>query len=470
MRKTESIKIVYRFIMNLALILLLVRTFYPIFVKDLNMIMIHWYGEKGSALVSLLYAAVIFLFTYLFDGFKGCINKTGGVVLSQILSLIISNISFTVVLILMSASTMTVGTVIAVMSKLLLEQAIIVVVYTFVFCTVYEKVFKPYSVLIINGDHKNNLTKKFSTRGERYVIDEEVSYLESFEVLRDKISNNDAVIINDVPSDKRNKILKICFDLSKRVYFTPKISDIIVRSSEELNLFDTPLYLCKNIGMSFFQRMIKRLGDIIISLIGIIITSPIMLITAIAINAYDDGPVFYMQDRCTKGGKVFKIMKFRSMIVDAEKDGKARLASANDSRITPIGKFIRATRIDELPQFFNILKGDMSVVGPRPERPEINEKYCEVVPEFAYRLQVKAGLTGYAQVYGKYNTTSYDKLKLDLIYVEKQSLLLDLQLILLTLKVVLTKDATEGVAEGQFTANVNETPAEPNEEEPKDNE
>ena len=145
-------------------------------------------------------------------------------------------------------------------------------------------------------------------------------------------------------------------------------------------------------------------------------------------------------------------MKFRSMITDAEKDGKARLATENDDRITPVGKFIRATRIDELPQFFNILKGDMSLVGPRPERPEINKEYYEELPEFAYRLRVKAGLTGYAQVYGKYNTTSYDKLKLDLIYVERCSILLDIQLILLTLRVVFTKDATEGLEEGQTNA------------------
>ena len=147
-------------------------------------------------------------------------------------------------------------------------------------------------------------------------------------------------------------------------------------------------------------------------------------------------------------------MKFRSMITDAEKDGKARLASENDDRITPIGHFIRATRIDELPQFFNILKGEMSVVGPRPERPEIIAEYVKEVPEFAFRTHVKAGLTGYAQVYGKYNTTSYDKLKLDMIYCEKCSVLLDIQLILMTLRVIFTKDATEGVAEGETNAKV----------------
>ena len=194
------------------------------------------------------------------------------------------------------------------------------------------------------------------------------------------------------------------------------------------------------------------LHDIILSLIAIILTSPVMLIAAIAIHKYDGGPVFFRQKRCTRNGRVFEILKFRSMIVDAEKDGKARLATENDDRITPVGHFIRKTRIDELPQFFNILKGDMSFVGPRPERPEIVAEYEKEFPEFDLRMKVKAGLTGYAQVYGKYNTTAYDKLKLDLIYVQKYSLLMDLRLIFMTLKVIFMKESTEGLDDGERIA------------------
>nr|MCR4568112.1 sugar transferase [Pseudobutyrivibrio sp.] len=217
---------------------------------------------------------------------------------------------------------------------------------------------------------------------------------------------------------------------------------------------DTPLYVCKNVGMDGISAALKRFGDIVISLLAIIVGAIPMAIIAILIHAYDGGPVFYKQTRCTIGGKEYKIIKFRSMVVDAEKDGKARLASENDDRITPIGHFIRATRFDELPQFFNILKGEMSFVGPRPERPEIIKEYVKEVPEFAFRTHVKAGLTGYAQVYGKYNTTSLDKLKLDMMYVEKCSVLLDIQLILMTLRVIFTKDSTEGVTEGETNANV----------------
>ena len=155
-----------------------------------------------------------------------------------------------------------------------------------------------------------------------------------------------------------------------------------------------------------------------------------------------------LQKRLTIDGRVFEVYKFRSMIVDAEKDGVARLASKNDNRITPIGKFIRAVRLDELPQLLNILKGDMSIVGPRPERPEIAKEYEKTMPEFAYRLKVKAGLTGYAQILGKYNTTPRDKLLLDMMYIEKYSLFLDIKLMLMTIKILFMSESTEGIDEG----------------------
>lgn len=204
--------------------------------------------------------------------------------------------------------------------------------------------------------------------------------------------------------------------------------------------------------MTVEQRFIKRIVDIICSLLLIILSSPFMLITAILVKCYDGGPVLYKQVRCTRDMQEFKILKFRSMRTDAEKDGIARLASKNDSRITPIGKFIRKVRIDELPQLFNILKGEMSFIGPRPERPEIIKQYQEEMPEFTFRTKVKAGLAGYAQVYGKYNTTPYDKLKLDLFYIENYSIWLDLKLMLLTLKILFQPDSTEGVEENQITA------------------
>ena len=232
----------------------------------------------------------------------------------------------------------------------------------------------------------------------------------------------------------------------------PKIPDVLVKGSDQLHLFDTPILLIREYALTVEQRLAKRLIDVICALILVVITSPVMLITAICIKCYDGGPVLYRQVRCTIGGREFKIMKFRSMRVDAEKDGVARLAARNDSRITPVGKFIRAVRIDELPQLFNILAGDMSFIGPRPERPEIIRQYVEDMPEFVYRMKVKAGLAGYAQVYGKYNTTPYDKLKLDLSYIENYSVWLDIKLMLLTLKILVKAESTEGVDSTQVTA------------------
>ena len=266
----------------------------------------------------------------------------------------------------------------------------------------------------------------------------------------------EAVIIWDLPSETRNRYLKHCFAHSIRCYVTPKISDVILTGSDRIHLFDTPLLVSKNMGLTAEQMFLKRIVDIVISLIGILISSPIMLICAIAVKIYDGGPVFYRQERLTYKGKTFRIFKFRSMCVDSEKHG-ARLASKNDSRITPVGKVLRNLHFDELPQLFNILMGDMSIVGPRPERKVILKEYQREIPEFYYRLKVKAGLTGYAQVYGKYNTTPYDKLKLDLFYIENYSLLLDFKLMLMTFKILFQKETSEGVNDAQVNALLDST-------------
>lgn len=246
--------------------------------------------------------------------------------------------------------------------------------------------------------------------------------------------------------------VKYCYSRSVRIYMMPKIPDVIIKGSEQLHLFDTPIFLTREFTLTVEQRIIKRIIDIVCAAILLVIASPFMLITAIVIKLYDGGPVLYKQIRCTRDAKEFKILKFRSMRVDAEKDGVARLAAKNDSRITPVGKFIRAVRIDELPQLINILKGEMSFIGPRPERPEIIAQYMEEMPEFAFRMKVKAGLAGYAQVYGKYNTTPYDKLKLDLTYIEDYSVWMDIKLMLLTLKILFKAESTEGVDSKQITA------------------
>ena len=312
---------------------------------------------------------------------------------------------------------------------------------------IYRKMFKPQRILEVFREVPNGKTEFMNERPDKYKISESINIDEGMDKVLAAVPNYEAVFLNDIPSELKNIILKECFRIGKRVYFTPKISDIIGKNSENIDLFDTPLYLCRNSGISLSQRVLKRFFDLLLSLIAFIVLSPIFLIVAIAIKIEDGGPIFYKQDRVTIGGKVFAILKFRSMIVDAEKDGRPHPAGEADDRITKVGHVIRPTRIDELPQLLNIIAGDMSIVGPRPERVEHVEKYTKDIPEFVFRLKVKGGLTGVAQVFGKYNTSPLSKLKMDLYYITNYSLLLDLQIIFETVKILVQKDSTEGFTE-----------------------
>ena len=331
-------------------------------------------------------------------------------------------------------------------------EIIFSIIWTMLVRNLYQKLYPPRRMLVIYGNYPpDDLIAKINSRKDKYNICMSVSYKIGYVKLYTMAKEYEAVVLCDLPAEARNQIMKFCYQESIRTYVTPKISDIIFRGADDIHLFDTPLLLSRNQGLSIDQRIIKRTCDIMLSLIGIVIASPFMLIIAMAVKLYDGGPVFYKQERLTRDEKPFMIYKFRSMSMDSEKNG-ARLAAKGDKRVTPVGKIIRNIHFDELPQLFNILKGDMSMVGPRPERKVIADQYAEEIPEFVLRTKVKAGLTGYAQVYGKYNTTPYDKLKLDLSYIENYSLWLDLKLMLLTLKILIKPESTEGVDSNQTTA------------------
>jgi exopolysaccharide biosynthesis polyprenyl glycosylphosphotransferase len=320
----------------------------------------------------------------------------------------------------------------------------------------YQFLYPPRRMLVIYGDHSpDDLIGKINTRKDKYNICASVSYRVGYAELYPLIGKYNAVVLCDVPADARNQIMKYCYQESVRTYVTPKLSDIIFRGADDIHLFDTPLLLSRNQGLSIVELFVKRAMDIVISLIGIVIASPFMLVISLAIKLYDGGPILYKQERLTKDGAPFMIYKFRSMTTNSENKG-ARLAAKGDARVTPVGRVIRAIHFDELPQLFNILKGEMSVVGPRPEREVIAEQYTEEIPEFVLRLKVKAGLTGYAQVYGKYNTTPYDKLKLDLTYIENYSVWMDIKILFLTFKILFVRENTEGVDANQTTAIKNE--------------
>lgn len=442
----------YRFFANSILILMALLCFIYVWFNYLNVLLDKSYLMKGNFLVIGIYGIIITYFISFFGGFKIGVNKKSNVIISQIIGLLISNGIYLIVTVMMAGYLSLVQRITFYYGCTFLVQAVLVSIVSYLLMTLFFKIFPPYKILNIKGNHDNSLADKFAARNDKYNIAGEMNYDVDMESISAVVDDYDAVLINDVPSETRNKILKICFAKGKRVYITPKISDIIMRSTDMLAVFDTPLVLSDNSPLSITERIIKRVFDIFFSAFCLIVLSPLMVLVSLAIFLYDRGPVFYRQTRYTKNGKTFKILKFRSMIPNAEKDGVARLAAEKDDRITPVGRFIRATRLDELPQFFNILAGDMSFVGPRPERPEIADEYVKELPEFAFRLKVKAGLTGYAQIFGKYNTTSYDKLKLDMIYVENCSLLMDLKLLLLTLKVIFIKESTEGLEEGQITA------------------
>ena len=399
---------------------------------------------RGHILMSGIYIVMLIFLGRVFGGLLVGVRKNGEILFSHFFTTVFADFAFYVLLMLLSLMFPD--------PRALLVGFAVQFVVAFVFITLmgnwYRWAFRPYDVLLIYGSEAvEDLVPKLHSRKDQFNIVDMVSASDSRRAIRDAIDRNSTVMLVDISAELRNKIFKYCYETSKRIYVTPKISDIILNGSAPVHLFDTPLLLTEGNPLEYEERVIKRAWDIFFSLFLMILTSPILVITALAIKLSDGGPVFYRQIRCTKNGEEFEILKFRSMIVDAEKTGKAVLATENDPRITKVGRIIRKLRIDELPQLINVLKGDMSFVGPRPERPEFIQKYMEEMPEFSYRMKVRAGITGYAQLYGKYNTKPYDKLKLDLYYIEQFSLGLDIKLMILTIKILFTKESTEGTSE-----------------------
>lgn len=427
-------------------LLLFAYTWYQIYVPTLSIEDRFW--NRGNWAVVGMYGLYMFFFTQVFGGYKIGYLRITDICLSNFLAIICANVVeyFQLCLILNDYVEFKPLVIIA-----LIELAL-VVPYVYVVRKMYVQMYPPRKMLVIYGEYApDDLISKIDTRKDKYDVCASVSYTIGEEELYKLMKEYKAVVLCDLPGRTRNDILKYCYSESIRTYVTPKITDVILRGAESIHLFDTPLLLSRSQGLTIEQRFVKRTMDIVCSLVGIIVLSPFMIIAALIIKLYDKGTVFYTQERLTRDGKKFEIIKFRSMRTDSEADG-ARLAMKDDDRITPFGRFMRATHFDEIPQLFNILMGDMSIVGPRPEREEIAEQYKEVIPEFPMRLKVKAGLTGYAQVYGKYNTTPYDKVKLDITYIENYSFWLDLKLLLMTVKVIFQKENSEGVENTQKTA------------------
>ena len=404
--------------------------------------------RRGNWAMVAMYPILLLVFGKIFGVFHVAVARRVDMIFSNVFNTFVANLVtyFILVALLRHYPDMTPLLI------LWAVEIVLSVVWVFGVKALNNVIFPPHSLLLIHGDYSlKELVLHVNERSERYVITEVISVSEGMEKLTERIADHDAILISDLPAETRNDILKYCYAIDKRIYMLPKITDIIVSSSDQIHLFDNVAYISKNYGLAQDQRIFKRAMDIVVSFVLIVLTSWLMILIAAAIRIGDGGPAFYRQDRLTIGGKVFKIIKFRSMRVDAEKMGP-QLSTVHDPRITKVGRVLRAAHLDELPQLFNVLKGDMSMVGPRPERPEIFNEYINHVPEFQFRLKVKAGLTGYAQVYGRYNSTPYNKLRLDLTYIQNYSIWLDIKCMVMTVKILFQKEAREGINDDQKTA------------------
>lgn len=445
-KEKEQYKKLIRSIIVILLVACETIIFMHYWINIYNKYTVFPFFQKGHWMMAAMYIIYQIIFLYIFGGLKVGYLKKANIIFSQVLAMLDSNVIIYLQIVLLSVRFVN----IVPMMKATLVDICVVVIVAIISESIFRKLFPPRELIVLYEDYDpDEFIKKMNSRKDKYIIKQKLNVSDGLDKIKKDIIQSQGVVIYDVHSELRNVILKMCYENDIRAYSTTKISDILIRGAESLHLFDTPLLLYRNNGLNFEQRFVKRTMDIVVSLLMLIITSPIFLCAAIAIKMYDGGPVFYRQARYTLNGKVFNIYKFRSMIVDAEKDGKSQPATDHDPRITPVGRVLRATRLDELPQLIDILIGNMSLVGPRPERIEHVDKYSEDIPEFKYRLKVRGGLTGYAQLYGKYNTSPYDKLQLDLIYIQNYSIFLDIRLIFMTLKIMFMKESTEGFSEQQ---------------------
>lgn len=402
------------------------------------------FSGKGNYVVILSYYIILLLFINLYNGLKIGVKRVREVIYSFALSNFFANIvmylEFSLIArIMLNPIPIIVTTII---------QSLLIYLGCKAANSTYYALYKTHHILAISdgSEDKTHIIQKMMNIPERYTIDKVITTDMPEEEILNEISKFEAILIGNFEKSLQNKIIRFCYSQKKRIYLLPSSNDIIINNCYQSQIFDTPILICRNRGLTIEQEIIKRLFDILVSAIGLIVAGPIMIIVALCIKLYDNGPVFFKQNRVTKDGKIFNVLKFRSMVVNADKI-KLRKATSDDDRITPVGKIIRPLRLDELPQLINILVGDMSLVGPRPERTENVYEYTQMLPDFDLRHRVKGGLTGYAQIYGKYNTSPQDKLNMDLIYIERYSLLLDLKLIIMTIKILFMRESTEGFSE-----------------------
>lgn len=400
-------------------------------------------GGIGDYFIALVYIVILMVFGAIYDGFKVGILRLHELSYSLSLSAFFTNVLTYIMLCLVARKALNPLPYFA----LMVAQVFIIIIMMYALSHMYFSLYKPRKALaIFSTESRNDIVKKVSVIKERFMLVKGITVDKDLDVIKNAIDKHEAILICDFDAKKKSEILKYCYSQNKRIYLLPSSSDTILNGCHQVQIFDTPVLFLHNGGLSMEERIVKRTFDIVVSLIGIIISSPFMLAIAVAIKLTDRGPIIFKQQRVTRNMRLFNIYKFRSMKQSSEEELK--LTTVDDDRITSVGKIIRPLRLDELPQLFNILFGDMSIVGPRPEMVEIIDGYKDTLPEFNLRHKVKAGLTGYAQIYGKYNTSPQDKLNMDLHYIENYSFLEDIKLIAMTVKILFVRESTEGFSEG----------------------
>lgn len=400
------------------------------------------YMWRGNLAVAVLYGVVLMLFTRIYRGYEVGTLEAQELFASHALAQFLTNAVFYALSFFLCERLVSPLPLLALFAAELVMMLLLIRTED----GIYRKLSRRERLAVLYRSEEDLarlvLLERFLAR---YEVTRSLCVREYSVSIVDDLADSDAVLIVGVDASVRNGIVKDCMEESIPAFVLPKIGDILLRSAQ-LDVFSGELLLSAGRRVLDPEYLLaKRAFDLVLSAFAIVLTSPVMLLTALAVKLQDGGPVLYRQMRLTKDRREFTLLKFRSMRVDAERDGVARLAAQDDDRITPVGRFIRACRIDELPQLFNILSGSMSIVGPRPERPELAEQYEAELPAFSLRLQVKAGLTGYAQIYGRYNTEPYEKLQMDLLYIGQMSLLEDLRLMFATVRILFLKESTQGV-------------------------
>lgn len=434
---------------KIALVAVLTACFFLVWYFYYRFQIVSVYGYRGNLAITAVYLIIYLYFNKVYDSLRISMARVGEIIYNQFLAIGVSDVAIYIIIFLLAKKA---PNPIPGLACFFL-QIWIASVWGLLANRLYFRRFPARATLIIfdlrTGMERliqnYGLDKKFDIQG----------LMEVNECLRDLrvLDKAEVVFLSGIHSHERNIILKACVEKDIRVFVIPRIGDVIMSGASKVHMFYLPMLQVSRYHPQIEFLLFKRAADVIISLAVLLIASPIMLVTALLVKASDGGPVLYKQARLTKNGKVFQIYKFRSMRVDAEKVGGAQLSTGDsDPRITKVGRVIRKLRIDELPQLFNIIKGDMSIIGPRPERPEIAAQYEEKIPEFRLRLQAKAGLTGYAQIYGKYNTTPYDKLQMDLMYIANPSILEEIRIFFATIRILFLRESTEGIEKGQVTA------------------